>query len=392
MIVVMGRRLYISLIAMMLLSFTVCEQATAQIVRSTPKRETTPKQNKPKTTTTNKPNKTTTRKTSQRTRSTGSSSRSSVTAVPSSSSAANSSTVYDVTFTCNMDDADLYIDNAYMGYANGTYNIKGGSHYVHVVAEGCDDYTTTINVSSSRRSFKLNMNNDISQPLHTLLDDMVFVQGGSFIMGTKEEAGAEFDEMPAHEVKLSSFYICKYEVTQDLWIEVMGNNPSENVDESLPVESITWDDCQLFIKKLNAMTGIKFRLPTEAEWEFAARGGVESRGYKYAGSDSINDVAWCYDFDETTHAVGSKAPNELGLYDMSGNVMEWCSDWHGHYKPGLQRNPTGPRHGEYRVCRGGFWESEPSHCTVSYRVPVAPEDHSSTLGFRLAATSIKSKR
>ena len=199
----MGRRLYISLIAMMLLSFTVSEQATAQIVRSAPKRETTTKQNKPQTTTTNKTNKTTTRKTNQRTRSTASSSRSSATAAPSSSSAANSSTVYDVTFTCNMEDADLYIDNAYMGYANGTYNIKGGSHYVHVVAEGCDDYTTTINVSNSRRSFKLNMNNDISQPLHTLLDDMVFVQGGSFIMGSKEDAGAEYDEMPAHEVKLS---------------------------------------------------------------------------------------------------------------------------------------------------------------------------------------------
>ena len=392
MIVVMGRRLYISLIAMMLLSFIVCEQATAQIVRSTPKRETSTKQTKPKTTTTNKTNKTTSKKTNQRTRSTGSSSRSSVTATTPSSSAANSSTVYDVTFTCNMEDADLYIDNAYMGYANGTYNIKGGSHYVQVVAEGCDDYSTTINVTSSKRSFKLTMNNDVSQPLHTLLDDMVFVQGGSFIMGAKENTGAEYDEMPAHEVRLSSFYICKYEVTQDLWIEVMGNNPSENEDESLPVESITWDDCQMFIKKLNAMTGIKFRLPTEAEWEFAARGGIESHGYKYAGSDSIDDVAWYYDFDEQSHAVGGKAPNELGLYDMSGNVMEWCSDWHGHYKPGLQRNPTGPRNGEYRVCRGGFWESEPSHCTVSYRVPVSPEDHSSGLGFRLAATSIKSKR
>ena len=281
MVVVMGRRLYISLIAMMLLSFIVCEQATAQIVRSTPKRETSTKQTKPKTTTTNKTNKTTSKKTNQRTRSTGSSNRSSVTTP--SSSAANSSTVYDVTFTCNMEDADLYIDNAYMGYANGTYNIKGGTHYIHVVADGCDDYTATINVSSSRRSFKLTMNNDVSQPLHTLLDDMVFVQGGSFIMGAKENTGAEYDEMPAHEVKLSSFYICKYEVTQDLWIEVMGNNPSENVDESLPVESITWDDCQMFIKKLNAMTGIKFRLPTEAEWEFAARGGIESHGYKYAG-------------------------------------------------------------------------------------------------------------
>lgn len=223
---------------------------------------------------------------------------------------------------------------------------------------------------------------------------MIHVDGGSYLMGaTQYDLQAYANETPAHVVTLSPYCIGETEVTQELWTAVMGNNPSYNADNlQCPVENVSWLDCQSFVDKLNELTGRQFRLPTEAEWEFAARGGIESHGYKYAGSDSIDDVAWYYDFDEQTHAVGGKAPNELGLYDMSGNVMEWCSDWHGHYKPGLQRNPTGPRNGEYRVCRGGFWESEPSHCTVSYRVPVSPEDHSSGLGFRLAATSIKSKR
>ena len=386
----MDRRIYISLLVVMLLSLVVIEQASAQIVRPTPKRETPSKQTKPKTTTTNKTKTTgkTSSKTTQRSRTGSTSSRSNTT----SSSSTSSSAVYDVSFTCNMTDADLYIDNAYMGDANGTYNIKAGTHNVLVVAEGCDDYATTINVSSSKRSFKLAMKSDVPQPLQNLIEDMVFVQGGTFTMGSKEEPGAEYDEIPAHQVKLSSFYICKYEVTQDLWIEVMGNNPSENVDDNLPVESVSWDDCQLFIKKLNAMSGIKFRLPTEAEWEFAARGGIESHNYRYAGSDSIDDVAWYYNFDQASHEVGTKLPNELGLYDMSGNVMEWCSDWHGRYKVGLQRNPTGPKTGEYRICRGGFWESEDTHCTVTYRTPVSPEDHSSSLGLRLAATSLKSNR
>ena len=285
-----------------------------------------------------------------------------------------------------------YIDDVYMGGANGTYSIKAGAHHVHVVAGGCDDYTTTIHVSNAKRSFKLAMASDVSHSLKNLVEDMVFVKGGTFVMGTKEGPEAEYDEMPAHEVKLSSFYISKYEVTQELWIEVMGNNPSENEGDNLPVESVSWEDCQLFIKKLNSMSGIKFRLPTEAEWEFAARGGNESHNYRYAGSDSIDDVAWYYDFDQASHEVGTKLPNELGLYDMSGNVMEWCSDWHGRYNVGLQRNPTGPKTGEYRVCRGGFWESEDSHCTVTYRTPVPPEDHSSSVGLRLVATSIKSNR
>ena len=388
----MDRRFCISLMVVMLLSFIVFDQATAQIVRSTPKREAPTKPTKPKTTTTNKTKTTskTSSKTTQRSKPSSSTNRSNATS--HSSSATNSSAVYDVSFTCNMSDADLYIDDVYMGDANGTYSIKAGAHHVHVVAGGCDDYTTTIHVSNSKRSFKLAMASDVSHSLKNLVEDMVFVKGGTFVMGTKEGPEAEYDEMPAHEVKLSSFYISKYEVTQELWIEVMGNNPSENEGDNLPVESVSWEDCQLFIKKLNSMSGIKFRLPTEAEWEFAARGGNESHNYRYAGSDSIDDVAWYYDFDQASHEVGTKLPNELGLYDMSGNVMEWCSDWHGRYNVGLQRNPTGPKTGEYRVCRGGFWESEDSHCTVTYRTPVPPEDHSSSVGLRLVATSIKSNR
>ena len=378
----------ISLILMLL--FSVGEPSTAQIVRPSSNKPSTTKTNKSKTTTTSKTSKTTTSRSTKKTKPASSTTHSTASST-STSTASNSSTVYTVTFTCNMKDADLYIDNAFMGDANGSYNLKGGSHNVQVVAEGCDDYITTINVSNSKKNFNLTMNKDVSQPLHTLVDNMVFVQGGTFTMGSTGPE-AEYDETPAHEVKLSSYYICKYEVTQDLWIEVMGNNPSENVDDNLPVESVSWEDCQIFIKRLNSLTGIKFRLPTEAEWEFAARGGVESHNYRYAGSDSIDDVAWFYNFDQASHEVGTKLPNELGIYDMSGNVMEWCSDWHGRYKTGLQRNPTGPKTGEYRVCRGGFWESVDDQCTVTYRIPVAPEDHSSSLGLRLVATSIRSKR
>ena len=151
--------------------------------------------------------------------------------------------------------------------------------------------------------------------------------------GTSEQGSeAESDEKPTHNVTLSSYYICKYEVTQALWRAVMGSNPSYFKGDNLPVESVSWNDCQTFINRLNSYTGRNFRLPTEAEWEFAARGGNYSRHYKYSGSNYIGDVAWYGDNSgNRTHPVGTKQANELGLYDMSGNVWEWCSDWYGSY-------------------------------------------------------------
>lgn len=176
---------------------------------------------------------------------------------------------------------------------------------------------------------------------------MVYVAGGTFMMGaTAEQDRYVRDETPAHRVTLSGYYIGQTEVTQELWYAVMGTNPSEFTRFSLnPVENVSWDDCQEFIKKLNQLTGINFRLPTEAEWEYAARGGNKSNGYKYSGSNSIGKVAWHNgNSGYGTHKVGIKAPNELGIYDMSGNVYEWCSDWYSssYYSSSPSTNPTGP--------------------------------------------------
>lgn len=193
-----------------------------------------------------------------------------------------------------------------------------------------------------------------------LIDNMVPVEGGTFMMGATKEQGSDAfdDEKPAHQVTLSSFSIGKYEVTQEEWEVVMGSNPSKFKGTKRPVECVSWDDCQEFIRKLNQMTGKQFRLPTEAEWEYAARGGNKSNGYKYAGTDTIDYVGW-YDGNShsETHPVGQKMANELGLYDMSGNVSEWCQDWYGEYYYGKSSssNPQGPSSGSDRVSRGGNW-------------------------------------
>ena len=215
---------------------------------------------------------------------------------------------------------------------------------------------------------------------------MVYVEGGTFIMGaTAEQKNTEKREEPAHSVTLSSFYIGKYEVTQSLWKAVMGSNPSNRKGDNLPVENVSWNDCQTFLRKLNAMTGKNFRLPTEAEWEFAARGGNRSRGYQYSGSKKIDDVAW-YNNNSggETHPVGTKAPNELGIYDMSGNVWEWCQDWEGSYSSSAQTNPKGPSSGSYRVIRCGGWGSSALCCSVANRIDFAPDGWGSSLGLRLA--------
>ena len=221
--------------------------------------------------------------------------------------------------------------------------------------------------------------------------EMMYVKGGTFTMGATSVQGsdAEYDEKPVHSVTLSSFYICKYEVTQALWQAVMGSNPSFRKGDDLPVESVSWDDCQTFIRKLNALTGKNFRLPTEAEWEFAARGGNHSRGYKYAGSNNIETVAW-YDGNSggKTHVVGTKSPNELGLYDMSGNVWEWCQDWYGSYSSASQTNPTGASSGSRRVLRGGSWYSIAWYCRSSYRGSIMPDFCDSGNGLRLVLSQL----
>ena len=216
--------------------------------------------------------------------------------------------------------------------------------------------------------------------------DMVRVEAGTFTMGATAEMEEPFDDAkPPHRVTLTNdYYIGKYEVTQALWQAVMGKNPSKFKGDNLPVENVSWDDCQEFISQLNRITGKTFRLPTEAEWEYAARGGKKSRGYQYSGSNDISDVAW-YDGNSgnKTHAVGSKQANELGIYDMSGNVWEWCQDWHGSYSSSSQTNPTGVKSGSYRVIRGEGWFSGARICRSSYRDGRLPYASSRDQGLRL---------
>jgi formylglycine-generating enzyme required for sulfatase activity len=216
---------------------------------------------------------------------------------------------------------------------------------------------------------------------------MVFVQGGSFMMGSND--GRDW-EKPVHQVTLSDFYIGKFQVTQAQWEATMGNNPSYFKGDDLPVEKVSCNNVQEFIIKLNEKTGRKYRLPTEAEWEYAARGGQKSKGYKYSGSDNFIEVAWCYDNSYSkTHPVGQKKPNELGLYDMSGNVREWCADWYDsdYYKNSPKNNPTGPVRGiRSRVDRGGSWDSHAVYCRVSFRDYSTPDLRNNLIGFRLLRT------
>ncbi|MBX7242557.1 MAG: SUMF1/EgtB/PvdO family nonheme iron enzyme [Bacteroidia bacterium] len=217
--------------------------------------------------------------------------------------------------------------------------------------------------------------------------EMIPVRGGEFIMGETVKWYQLGADNPAHTVRVDNFLIGKYPVTQNLWEAVMGNNPSHFKGKDLPVERVSWDDVQLFIQKLNQLTGKSYRLPTEAEWEYAARGGNKKDVTKYSGSDNIENVAW-YGSNSggKTHPVGQKSPNGLGIYDMSGNVWEWCSDWYSSYSSGSQTNPTGASSGSYRVNRGGSWYSDARFSRTSYRGNNSPTIRFYNIGFRLSRT------
>ena len=234
---------------------------------------------------------------------------------------------------------------------------------------------------------------------------MIRVEGGEFMMGATAEQGddAGDDEKPAHRVSLDSYYMGETLVTQALWKAVMGEIEwSFYEGENNPIELYRWNENQKFLKRLNKLTGKQFRLPTEAEWEYAARGGNRSRGYKYAGSNNLSEVAWFKDnFKDNKvnsgsliHPVAQKQANELGLYDMSGNVWEWCSDWYGDYSSSLQHNPQGATSGNLRVLRGGAWFVDAEYCRVSSRGywhhndPILDPD----VGLRLALSLEKSIR
>lgn len=225
--------------------------------------------------------------------------------------------------------------------------------------------------------------------------NMVHVEGGTFYMGATNEQGNDvtYTEEPVHTVTLNNYYIGETEVTQGLWQTVMGQssttdswswNGNISLGANLPAYGVSWYDCQEFVERLSKLTNCNFGMPTEAEWEYAARGGIKSKGYKYAGSNNIDDVAW-YKSNSglMPHDIAQKKPNELGLFDMCGNVLERCSDWMGNYNSNAQNNPTGSPNGSHRVSRGGGFNHEATKCRVSSRLGIYPETHDEDVGFRL---------
>lgn len=324
-----------------------------------------------------------------------------------------------LTIRCTPSSATVLVDNKMVNGSNGVAQIilPVGQHSYIVACNGYESEEGTVKLKASAPSnlqitlMKEAMSTQqsiVSQPIVaqqpmeqtpvTNVDnisipvkdgisiDMVRVEAGTFTMGATAEMKKPWDtEKPTHQVTLTNdYYIGKYEVTQALWQAVMGNDPSHFKGDNLPVEWVSWDDCQEFISKLNRMTGKTFRLPTEAEWEYAARGGKKSRGYQYSGSNNISDVAWYKNNGGSkTHAVGTKQANELGIYDMSGNVKEWCQDKFRTYNSSSQVNPIGANSGSNRVHRGGCWRNNTWGCRSSYRLESKPNWCYEDLGLRL---------
>ena len=305
--------------------------------------------------------------------------------------------------------SDVYVDGVKVGQSPRVFNgVLVGNHNVEIRKSGyatsrqtvtiSEGQTASISGSLTSPTSSSNANvlsssssspsgNTITIPVKNGISiEMVKVEAGSFNMGATPEMENPYDsEKPVHRVTLTNnYYIGKYEVTQALWQAVMGSNPSGFKGDNLPVEEVSWNECQDFISKLNAMIGKRFRLPTEAEWEYAARDGNKSRGYQYSGSNTLGDVAWYSgNSSSRTHAVGTKQPNELGIYDMAGNVWEWCQDWYGSYSSSPQTNPTGAVNELYPVYRGGSWNSSARDCRTSYRDYFTPVFRNIDLGLRL---------
>lgn len=254
---------------------------------------------------------------------------------------------------------------------------------------GRGDKTPTVKVNFKPKWADY-VSKDQKKFLSNLIHSMIYVEAGSFKMGaTAEQQGDSYEwEKPVHDVTLSDFHISKHLITQEIWQAIMSNNPSSEKGSNLPVVNVTWEDCIEFIQKLNELTGLHFKLPTEAQWEYAARGGNKSRGYKFSGSNNVDDVAWCWysiQAIDKLHPICEKAPNELGIYDMSGDVWEWCNDWYYIYDGNPVTDPVGAISGTRKVMRGGSSGiySGPTCCRVSYRIGRIPKYKDNYLGFRV---------
>ena len=283
--------------------------------------------------------------------------------------------------------ADAERANTLEGYATYLREYPAGQH----ADEAAAAQRRLRAAAERRRADAVRQQAALDRVLAQINAQMVRVQGGAFTMGCKGgffgDSHCADDEQQEHRVEVSSFELNRYEVTQEQWEVVMGENPSslENCPQC-PIERVSWQDVQAFLRKVNARDG-RYRLPTEAEWEYAARGGQESRGYTYAGSNSLDTVAW-YEGNSggQPRPVGQKEPNELGLYDMSGNVLEWVANWYGEYPRGFVTDPSGPSSGASRVLRGGGWYSFARYCRAASRDRNAPGLRYNALGFRLART------
>lgn len=312
-------------------------------------------------------------------------------------------------------DAQLTVDEKQMGTTPLVINqILIGEHRVRINKDGFANFEQVVNVLENQDqvvTYTLaagegsTMNSNLQVPdnieyeqfmVYDVPFKMVKVKGGTFIMGATAEQREDMsdNEIPIHQVTLSDYYIGQTEVTQALWQAVMGNNPSAfPSNSSNPIEMVSWEDCQTFISKLNKITGQQFRMPTEAEWEYAARGGNDTVSYTYAGDSILANVGWYNNNGVgSTHIVASKKPNQLGLYDMSGNVCEWCQDWYGMYTVNTQTNPTGPEEGTHRVYRGGSYYLDARYCRVSQRNYHTSTFSNFNIGLRLAMTNVLERK
>ena len=236
---------------------------------------------------------------------------------------------------------------------------------------------------------------DIRKTVMEIVKSMVLVKGGTYAMGSNSSFSFP-DEKPIHWVSLSDFFLAKVTITQKQWASIMGENPLWNQEygkgDNYPANFISYEEAMQFVDKLNKYSGLEFRMPTEAEWEYAACGGIYSQGYLYSGSNNVNEVAWCKsNSNGKMHLIATLSPNELGLNNMSGNVWEWCSDWYGNYTGDSANNPTGPSSGVKRVVRGGSFTYDANYCRCKVRNSLPETNRSLAVGLRLATSANESE-